>query len=90
MVAQVLEQVASGLAWETIVEEWHGSVTEEAIAEAVYLASQGYFAPAKCTPDEMLGLAAQVYAGLSTQEIADIEKNTLDRSDFADARSSEG
>ena len=26
-VADVLEQVASGMAWETIVEEWRGAVT---------------------------------------------------------------
>jgi uncharacterized protein (DUF433 family) len=40
MVWQVLEQVADGMAWETIVEEWEGSVTKEAIAEAVQLASK--------------------------------------------------
>jgi len=40
MVADVLDQVAEGLAWETITEEWHNSITKEAIAEAVYLASQ--------------------------------------------------
>jgi uncharacterized protein (DUF433 family) len=38
MVADVLEQVADGLAWETIIEEWRGSITHEAIAEAVSLA----------------------------------------------------
>ena len=35
MVADVLEQVASGMAWEAIVEEWRGKVSREAIAEAV-------------------------------------------------------
>ena len=40
MVSDVLEQVASGLAWETIIEAWHDSITREAIAEAVHLASQ--------------------------------------------------
>jgi len=35
MVWQVLEMVADGKAWETIVEEWRGSITKEAIAEAV-------------------------------------------------------
>ncbi len=40
MVSDVLEQVASGLAWETIIEEWHDSITKEAIAEDVQLASQ--------------------------------------------------
>jgi uncharacterized protein (DUF433 family) len=40
MVADVLEQVAAGLAWETIIEEWRGSISHEAIAEAVRLARQ--------------------------------------------------
>jgi uncharacterized protein (DUF433 family) len=39
-VADVLEQVAEGLAWETIIESWGGAVTEEAIAEAVQLAAR--------------------------------------------------
>lgn len=39
LVSDVLEQVASGMAWETIVEEWNNSVTKEAIQEAVQLAS---------------------------------------------------
>jgi uncharacterized protein (DUF433 family) len=30
MVAQVLEQVASGMAWEVIVTEWRGSGSKEA------------------------------------------------------------
>lgn len=38
-VSDVLEQVASGMAWETIIEEWHNSLTKEAIAEAVLKAS---------------------------------------------------
>lgn len=42
MVWQVLEQVASGMAWETIVEEWEGSISREAIAEAVSLASKAF------------------------------------------------
>ena len=41
-VSDVLEQVASGMSWETIIEEWHDSITEEAIAEAVRLASQAF------------------------------------------------
>ena len=32
LVADVLEQVASGMAWGSITEEWRGGVTEEAIA----------------------------------------------------------
>jgi uncharacterized protein (DUF433 family) len=40
LVADVLEQVASGMAWETIIEEWNESITKEAIREAVQLASE--------------------------------------------------
>lgn len=40
LVADVLEQVADGLAWEAIVEEWHGGITQEAIAEAIQLAGR--------------------------------------------------
>jgi len=40
LVADVLEQVASGMDWEAIIEEWHGALTKEAIAEAVRLARQ--------------------------------------------------
>ena len=42
LVADVLDQVASGMAWENIVEEWRGSVTTEAIGEAVRLASEAF------------------------------------------------
>jgi uncharacterized protein (DUF433 family) len=42
LVADVLEQVADGLAWETIVEEWRGSISYEAIAEAVRLSRQAF------------------------------------------------
>ncbi len=40
LVADVLDPVASGLAWETIIEEWCGSIIPEAIAAAVRLARQ--------------------------------------------------
>jgi len=40
LVSDVLEQVANGVAWETIVEEWNRSVTKDAIREAVQMASQ--------------------------------------------------
>jgi len=40
LVADVLEQVGSGMAWETIIEEWNDSITKEAIREAVQLASE--------------------------------------------------
>ncbi len=42
MVADVLEQVAEGLAWESIIEGWHDSISKEAIAEALQLASQAF------------------------------------------------
>ena len=41
-VSDVLEMVAQGLAWEAIVEQWHGSITKEAIAEAVRLSSLAF------------------------------------------------
>lgn len=42
LVADVLEQVADGLAWETIIEEWRASIGHEAIAEAVRLSRQAF------------------------------------------------
>jgi len=42
LVADVLEQVSAGLAWESIVAEWRGRITTDAIAEAVRLASQAF------------------------------------------------
>jgi uncharacterized protein (DUF433 family) len=42
MVSQVLEQVASGMSWDAICEEWRGGVSKEAIAEAVRLAGQAF------------------------------------------------
>jgi len=32
--------VASGMAWEAIIEAWNGSISKEAIAEAVQLATE--------------------------------------------------
>lgn len=40
LVSDVLEQVANGMAWESIVDEWRGRISEEAIGEAVRLARQ--------------------------------------------------
>lgn len=40
LVADVLGQVARGMAWETIVEEWRGAVSADAIAEVVRLARE--------------------------------------------------
>jgi uncharacterized protein (DUF433 family) len=42
MVADVLEMVAVGMAWETIIEEWNGHITAEAITEAVSLARHAF------------------------------------------------
>ncbi|HHC25033.1 MAG TPA: DUF433 domain-containing protein [Desulfobacterales bacterium] len=42
MVADVLEQVAEGLAWESIIEGWHDSISREAIAEALQLAGRAF------------------------------------------------
>ncbi len=42
MVAQVLKQVARGMNWKAITAEWQGSVTKEAIAEAVELAQRTF------------------------------------------------
>ena len=46
LVADVLDQVANGMAWEAIIEEWRGALTKEAIAEAVKLASKALIAHA--------------------------------------------
>ena len=42
LVADVLEQVADGLTWESIIEEWRGSISAEAIAEAVRLSRRAF------------------------------------------------
>jgi uncharacterized protein (DUF433 family) len=40
LVADVLDQVANGMAWEAIVESWRGALGHEAIAESVRLARE--------------------------------------------------
>ena len=42
MVDAVLEQVASGMAWELIMDDWRGSIPRQAIAEAVQLAKEAF------------------------------------------------
>jgi uncharacterized protein (DUF433 family) len=42
MVWQVLEMLADGMAWETIIEQCHHSITKDAIAEAVKLSGQAF------------------------------------------------
>ena len=39
-VSDVLDDVARGMAWEAITERWHGSISKDAIAEAVRLARE--------------------------------------------------
>ena len=53
LVADVLEQVASGMAWEAIMEEWHGALTKEAIAEAIRLAREALVTHASKLMSEM-------------------------------------
>ena len=40
LVSDVLEQVADGMPWATIEEQWRGAVTQKAIAAAVRMARQ--------------------------------------------------
>jgi uncharacterized protein (DUF433 family) len=40
LVVDVLDQVANGLAWEAIIENWRGALSREAIAESVRLARE--------------------------------------------------
>ena len=42
MVSDVLEQIEEGLAWESIIEGWHSSISKEAIAEALTLSRQAF------------------------------------------------
>jgi uncharacterized protein (DUF433 family) len=40
LVADVLEQVATGMSWEAIIEDWDGKISKDGIQEAVQLASR--------------------------------------------------
>lgn len=42
MVRQVLDMVAQGLAWETIVSECHGGISKDAISEAIALSREAF------------------------------------------------
>jgi uncharacterized protein (DUF433 family) len=42
MVWQVIEMLADGMAWETIIEQCHNSITKDAIAEAVKLSGEAF------------------------------------------------
>jgi len=37
LVADVLDQVANGMAWEAIIESWRGALCHEAVAESAPL-----------------------------------------------------
>lgn len=55
LVADVLEQVANGMAWEAIIEEWRGAISKEAIAEAVRLAREALITHASELVSETTG-----------------------------------
>jgi uncharacterized protein (DUF433 family) len=55
LVADVLEQVASGMDWEAIIEEWREALNKEAIAEAVRLARDALVARAPKVAAETAG-----------------------------------
>lgn len=38
LVSDVLDQVADGMDWDSIIKEWNGAISKEAISEAVHLA----------------------------------------------------
>lgn len=40
LVGDVLDQIANGMDWDAIIEEWRGKLTREAIAEAIRLARE--------------------------------------------------
>ena len=42
LVTDVLEQIANGMDWEVIIEEWRGALNERAIAEAIRLAREAF------------------------------------------------
>lgn len=42
MVWQVIEMLANGLAWETIIEQCHNSIGREAIAESIRLSGLAF------------------------------------------------
>jgi len=54
-VSDVLEQVARGIVWDAIIENWRGAICKEAIAEAVRLARESLLSHA----DELVTGAAR-------------------------------
>lgn len=49
-VSDILDQVAQGMPWESIINDWRGDITMEAIAEAVGLARDAFLTE-YVTPD---------------------------------------
>lgn len=56
LVADILEQVAAGMAWEAIIEEWRDAITKDAIAEAVRIAREMLVTHAPDLAAEPVGL----------------------------------
>lgn len=56
LVADVLEQIAGGMAWEAIIEEWRGALKKQAIAEAVRLAREALVSHKSELASEMTGI----------------------------------
>lgn len=52
MVGDVLEQVSEGMSWKEIQRQWRGTVSREAIAEAVDLARRALLDHAHTRPVE--------------------------------------
>ena len=42
LVSDVMGQVASGMDWETIIEEWNNNISTDAIQEAIVVASKAF------------------------------------------------
>jgi uncharacterized protein (DUF433 family) len=62
LVADVLEQVATGMAWTAIVDEWEGRVSTAAVGEAVRLANQAFLSKyATVTADARTAVESNSY-----------------------------
>lgn len=53
LVADVLEQIASGMAWDAIVEEWRGTISREALLEVMRFEQSEATFPLRGTLGEM-------------------------------------
>jgi uncharacterized protein (DUF433 family) len=73
MVWQVLSQVADGMSWDKITAEWRGSVTKEAIAEAVELAQRGEYLEARAKR------ASRKKFEAALKTVPDVEPQKFDR-----------